>query len=236
MRLTRVLLAEFIGTYFLCSTIALAAGQAQLLAPLAIGAVLMAMVFAFGHVSGAHFNPAVTLAVLLRGGNKISVGDAAMYWVAQLCGAFAAAGVQQAGLGLPCMNPKDTAGMAHDAAVMASCGSGYPMRNPKYSVGFAVITELTYTFALASVVLHVATTKAQDGNSFFGLAIGFTVCAAAVAAGGVSGGAFNPAVGTALPAVHGHAKDIWIYWVGPLVGAALAGLVFRVTNDEDDDE
>ena len=102
--------------------------------------------------------------------------------------------------------------------------------------GFAVITELTYTFALASVVLHVATTKAQEGNSFFGLAIGFTVAAAAVAAGGVSGGAFNPAVGTALPAVHGHGKDIWIYWVGPLVGAAIAGLLFRATNDEDEDE
>ena len=115
----------------------------------------------------------------------------------------------------------------HSADMM--CASGYPSVNPHVNSGLAVLTELLYTFALASVVLNVATTKAQENNSFFGLAIGFTITAAAIAAGPISGGAFNPAVGTALPAVHGVANDIWVYWLGPMAGGALAGAVFRLT-------
>ena len=210
-RLTKSLLAEFIGTYFLCSTIALSAGQSNPMAPLAIGLTLTVMVFAFGHVSGAHFNPAVTLAVLLRG--RIDLTGALCYLGAQLAGAFSAAGQQFLVAG--------DAGFTH----------GYPAPNPKVTWYTAVITELTYTFALATVVLNVATSKKQEGNSFFGLAIGMTLASALWAAGGISGGAFNPVVGTALPLLQGQYNQIWIYWLGPCLGGAAASGVFYLTAD-----
>ena len=212
-RLTKSLLAEFIGTYFLVSTVALSTGQAGIvfMAPLAIGLTLTVMIFAFGHISGAHFNPAVTLAVWLRG--KIDLVGSACYLGAQLAGAFCAAYQQ--------------------LLVSSDSGftSGYPAPGAKVSWYVAVITEFTYTFALATVILQTATTKAQKGNSFFGLAIGMTVTSAAWAAGGISGGAFNPAVGTALPLVHGHYENIWLYWAGPCLGAAAASGMFRLTAD-----
>ena len=177
-QLSKSLLAEFIGTYFLCSTIALSAGQPSngAMPPLSIGFTLMSMIYAFGHVSGAHFNPAVTLAVYLRG--KIDLCSGFAYVIVQLMGAFAAAGQQL-------MVAKDV-----------GYESGYPKLHKDASILVGIVTECTYTFALVSVILNVATTKAQGGNSFFGLAIGMTVASAAWCAGGISGGALNPAVGT----------------------------------------
>lgn len=211
-RLGARLAAETIGTYFLVSTISFSAGQQQPLTPLAIGAMLMAMVFSFSHVSGAHFNPAVTLALLVRG-RVITCRDAGAHVAAQLAGAFAGAGFGAGVLGASCLE--------------AGCGSGYPLRPATVTPQAALAVEASFTFALATVVLNTATTQAQDGNSFFGLAIGFTVAAGAVAGGGVSGGAFNPAVGTALPVVNGHAADVWLYWLGPCIGAVAAAATFR---------
>ena len=174
----------------------------------------MVMIYALGHVSGAHFNPAVTLAVFVRGGGKIDLGSAAVYVLSQLAGGFV--------------------GGATVAFVPLSATPGYPAPGLGTSSAAALVVEVLYTFALCTVVLNVATTKAQENNSFFGLAIGATVCASAFAGGGISGGAFNPAVGTALPFIAGELGSIWLYWVGPLTGGALAGALFHVTASADE--
>jgi aquaporin Z len=97
----------------------------------------------------------------------------------------------------------------------------------------AVSAEVIFTAALALVVLNVAATAATAGNSYFGIAIGFTVMAGAFAVGPISGGAFNPAVGfgaTAVAATTGHGgwSDLWLYVVGPLAGAAIGAGVHRL--------
>ena len=103
----------------------------------------------------------------------------------------------------------------------------------------ALLVEILFTFALALVVLNVATAKGTAGNSFYGLAIGFTIVAAAIAGGGISGGAFNPAVGIGLSlgAIFAGTGGswIWLYIVGPLIGGALAAWVFAMQGNEDID-
>jgi aquaporin Z len=156
---------EMIGTLFLVFTIGTAVRSGNPLAPLAIGAVLMAMVYAGGHISGAHYNPAVTLAVLVR--RRIDVRDAVGYWIAQFVGGLLASALVAA------VAPAQTS----------------PMTLSGHAVIAAFIAELFVTFALCYVVLNVATSKDHLDNSFYGLAIGFIVAAGAVAVGGISGGA-----------------------------------------------
>lgn len=227
-RTTRILrkaaIAEFIGTFFLVSVIALAAGQSQPLAPLAIGTTLSVMNFAFKQVSGAHFNPAISFAVRLRG--HIGTWQTFVYMVSQITGAFAGALLQRL-----VIHELDVGCVKHPETM---CGYGYPKVNPDISSLYAVMTEALFTFALASVVLNVATTKKNENNFMSSFAIGMTVFAGAVAAGNISGGCFNPAVGTALPVTHGKFTSVWIYWIGPLAGASLASLVFRLTADDED--
>src|SRR5882724_327478 len=203
-------LVEFIGTFFLLLAIGMAVIDpgAGNLAPLAIGATLMVMVYAGGHVSGAHYNPAVTIAVWLRG--RCATSDVPFYIVAQLLGATAAAFLVLALKDHPTVAP------------MAP------------NIGHALIAEFVGTFGLAYVVLNVATAKGTSGNSFYGLAIGFTVVAMAFALGGISGGAFNPAVAVGIT-VMGLAKtaNIWIYLVGNFAAAAAAAFVFKYINPED---
>jgi aquaporin Z len=197
-------ITEFIGTFFLVLTIALS-GE-----PLAIGAALMVMVFAGGHVSGAHYNPAVTLAVLLRG--RITLNEALIYMGSQLIGAAVAALIAGWFLGFP-----ETPVLELDNRVIK-----------------ALAAEILGTFALAYVVLNVATAKGTIGNSFYGLAIGFTVFAMATGLGKISGGAFNPAVAVGLTVLKIFAlKNIWIYVIGCFGGTALAALVFKMINPED---
>jgi aquaporin Z len=200
---------EFIGTLFLVLTIGLSVLGGSPLAPLAIGVVLTAMVYMGGHVSGAHYNPAVSLAMLLRG--KLDAKDFIPYLVSQLAGAIAAALLVLAILGRT-FAPAPGAGIA----VMP-----------------ALLIEVAFTFALALVVLNVGTAKSTAGNSFYGIAIGFTVMAGAFAGGGISGGAFNPAVGAGPILVQaflggGSFAHLWLYLVGPFVGGALAAAAFRV--------
>jgi aquaporin Z len=202
-------LAEFIGTFFLVLTIGMTVIKPDLgtFAPLAIGATLMVMVYACGHVSGSHFNPAVTLAVWLRG--RCPASDVPGYLAAQVIGAVLAAilALQLKG------NPELVAMSVH--------------------IGPALIAEFVGTFALAYVVLNTATAKGTAGNSYYGLAIGFTVTAMAYALGGVSGGVFNPAV--ALGAIVMHlmkSGDLWIYLVANLAAGALAAVTFRYLNPE----
>ena len=200
---------EFIGTFFLMLTIGCAVlGGVGPLAPLAIGSALMVMVFAGGHVSGAHYNPAVTLAVFLRG--RCPASDAGPYVAAQVLGAVCAA----------FLTPFLTG--AHAAAVQA------PLGLP------ALIAEAIWTFALAYVVLNVATAKGTAGNSFYGLAIGFTVAAGAVVIGPISGGAFNPAVAVGASVLGLFAwSNLWVYLIGNLLGGTAAALLFTTLNPKD---
>ena len=196
---------------FLVLVVGIAAigGQAGAMAPVAIGTILMVMVYAGGHISGAHYNPAVTFAVLIR--KKISINDAIVYWIAQIGGAMAAWAIGKFIF--------DVEGQGTSAIKSVEQGLG---------------AEILGTFALAYVVLNVATAKANNGNSFYGLAIGFTVMTCAFTFGGYSGGAFNPAVAIGASLMKGFIwADLWIYLVGSLGGALLAGLVFNMNNPDD---
>ncbi len=212
--LARKLVTEAIGTFFLVLTIGctlIPSGDAAkgIIPPLAIGSALMVMIFAGGHISGAHYNPAVSLAVMLRG--RLPKGELVPYWVAQLVGASLAA----------CAAMYLTGGVAKSAA-------------PPADMMKALLAEFLFTFALAYVVLNVATAKANSGNSFYGLAIGFTVLAGAFAVGSISGGAFNPAVAVAAGLMGLiHMPSIWIHIVADLAGGAVAGLMFNYLNPND---
>ena len=207
----RKLITEFIGTFFLVLTIGLVVtGGKGDFAPLAIGSVLMVMIFAGAHISGAHYNPAVTLAILMRG--RINISDAAGYWVAQFIGAAVAA------YAVMFLTPEK---IPATAAAMTDTSR-------------ALVAELIGTFALCYVVLNVATAKGTLGNMFYGTAIGFTVLSMAYALGSISGGAFNPAVAIGISLMKLAAwSDIWVYLVGCFGGAVLAALVFRINNPED---
>jgi aquaporin Z len=201
-------LTEFIGTFFLVLTIGLTVIQGSDFAPLAIGASLMIMVYMGGHVSGGHYNPAVSLAVFLRGKMK-SAGELAGYMGSQILGAIVAAIVVRTILG---------------QTFAPAPGNGV-------SAGTAVLVEFLFTFALALVVLNSAASARTQGNSFYGLAIGFTIVVGAFAGGAISGGAYNPAVGTGPILIHamgggGTLADLWIYLVGPFLGGAAGAAVF----------
>lgn len=197
---------EFIGAFILVLTVGCTGMPRSpgVIAPVAIGAALMVMVFAGGHISGAHYNPAVTLAVFLRG--KCPAKDVLPYMFMQVLGAVAAALV-----------------------VGYLIGPGTPMEIK--SVPKAMLAEFLFTFALAYVVLNVATAKANAGNSFFGLAIGSTVMAGAFAVGDISGGAFNPAVavGAATMKMLDY-KDIWLHIAADLAGGLVAAIAFKSVN------
>jgi aquaporin Z len=168
----------------------------------------MVMVYAGGHLSGAHYNPAVTLAVWMRG--KLSQSDVIPYILIQIVAAFLAALLVGFLKGEPLTPPAE--------------------RNPLH----ALIVETLFTFALCHVVLHTATSPKTAGNSYYGLAIGFTVFAAAFAGGPISGGAFNPAVAVGLTAMGlSAAANIWIFLLGNFAGGALAAVVYKIVNPEE---
>ncbi len=209
----RKLLTEFIGTFFLVLTIGLTVTSGSQFAPIAIGTSLMIMVYMGGHVSGGHYNPAVSLAALMRG--ALPSKDFIPYVVSQAAGAIV-------------------------AALMVNVITGQtfaPAPAATASTLGALLVEILYTFALALVVLNTATSKKTEGNSYYGLAIGMTVMAAAFAGGGISGGAFNPAVGLGPTIVNvilggGSWAALWLYLVGPFLGGALAAIVFKIQDTE----
>jgi aquaporin Z len=170
----------------------------------------MVMIYAGGHISGAHYNPAVTMAALVR--RRIGFSDAVGYWIAQFVAGLIAAGA------VHLVNPTV-------AKTLTLSG---------HALSAAVVAELLFTFALAYVVLNVATSKDHPNNSFYGLAIGFTVMVGAFAVGGISGGVFNPAVALGGTAMGLFAWSVFgIYLVVELVAGAVAGLVFRGLNPDD---
>jgi aquaporin Z len=196
-------ITEFIGTFFLVFTVGMVSIDpgAGGFAGLAIGTVLAVMIYAGGHISGGHYNPAVTLAVWLRG--KATASGAVAYWVAQVLAGVVAAAVV--------LFLKDS------SATEAT-----------YEVVPALVAEFLFAFAVCFVVLNVATAKSTEGNSYFGFAIGFTVLAGAYAVGSISGGVFNPAVAVGIT-IMGMVdlSFIWVYLLATLLGGATAALAFN---------
>lgn len=204
-------LVEFIGTFLFLLVIGLCViepGSAGAMAPLAIGTILMVMVYAGGHISGGHYNPAVTLGVWIRG--KCETKNVFPYMLAQVLGGSLASllAVKIKGNSLIVAAAPDTVN--------------------------ALIVEFIFTFALVYVVLNTATSKKTAGNSYYGLAIGFTLMAAAYAIGNISGCAINPAVAIGLT-VMGLSKlsNLWIFIVANFTGGALAAVIFKITNTQE---
>ena len=211
----RKYLTEFIGTFFLVLTIGLCVISGTDFAPLAIGSVLVVMVYMGGHISGGHYNPAVSLAAMMRG--ALESKELIPYWISQIVGGLVAAVV-----------------------VFWMVGSTFaPAPGADASTMAALLAEFLFAFALCLVVLNTATAKATEGNSFYGLAIGFTLMVGAFSVGDISGAAFNPAVGIGPILINatmggGEFGDLWLYLVGPLLGGAAAAMVFKMQNPGDD--
>lgn len=202
---------EFIGTFFLVFTIGctVVGNGAGTLAPIAIGVALMAMVFAGGHISGAHYNPAITLGMYIRG--KIEAKNVVPYMIFQIVGAALA------------------------AMVVKYLKAGAVVTPMTPAVVPALIAEFLFTFALVFVVLNTATAKGTAGNSFYGLAIGLTVTAGAFSVGNISGGAFNPSVAIGICMMNLVAwSSIWIFLVANFLGGAVAGLLFKALDSAND--
>jgi aquaporin Z len=198
-------LVEFVGTFFLVLTVALSGN------PLAIGLSLMVMIYMGGHISGAHYNPAVTIAVWIRG--AIAGNQVPAYIVSQVLGSFAAS----------------------YAAYFISGKALHVAPGAEFSFAQATVAEVLFTFALCSVVLAIATSEKTSGNYVYGWAIGATVIVGAYSVGTISGGAFNPAVGTGpalMDFINGGAdfKHVFIYWLGPVAGGLLAAAFFKYVD------
>ena len=203
-------LVEFIGTFFLVLVIGLTVIEpgAGSLAPLAIGATLMVMVYAGGHISGAHYNPAVTLAVWMRG--KCDTKDVAPYMISQIVAAIIA------------------------ALIVNFFKGGTAVAPSSVEIAKALLNEFLFTFALAYVVLNTATSKKNAGNSYYGLAIGFTLTDGSFAGGAISGGAYNPAVAVGITTMGLiPAGMIWVFLIGNFAGGAVAATIYNIVNPEE---
>ena len=202
------LTTEFIGTFFLSLTICTAAvyGSAGDYAPFGIAATLMVMIYAGGYISGAHYNPAVTVSIYLRG--ACEKDEVLPYIVSQVIAAVSAAIVVESLLFPDALSPE-----------MADLGTD------------AVVAELLFTFALAYVILNVATTESTSGNGYYGAAIALVVLAGAITVGSISLASFNPAVTSAL-IVSGKLAlaDSWMHFVPQFVGAIMATYVYKSTQ------
>ncbi len=202
---------EFIGTFFLMFTVASAVrfGGEGVIPAIAIGFALMVMVYAGGHVSGGHYNPAVSLAAAIRG--ALEWKQLIPYWFSQILGAFVASFLA---IYLVPVQAQD-----------CSC---------PFALSQLIAGEFLFTFALCYVVLHVATAKGTEGNSFYGFAIGSTVTVGAFAVGGIlCSGAFNPAVAVGLSALNVICFPCLITTaITNLVAGIVAGFVFKATNIE----
>jgi len=215
-------LYEFIGTFFLVFTVGMvviAPGAAPLgFAPLAIGTVLAVMIFAGGHISGGHYNPAVSLAVFLRG-KQITATTMLIYWVVQII-----AGLVAAFLVI----------YLKGAIATAEAPLVIPSVNVSAILIPALLAEFIFTFALTFTVLNVATAKGTAGNSFYGWAIGMAVLTGAYAVGAITGGAFNPAVAVGITQMGITSwSNIWIYLVAQLAAGAVAAFVFKAAHPDE---
>merc|ERR1719281_1042933 len=211
--LSESLFSEFFGTFFLVLTVGFNVLQSAVLAPVAIGSILMVMIFSTGSVSGAHFNPAVTVGVLASGRQQIDPKKAGLYIVVQIIGGLTAGAVYWWVLG---------------ATFTLAPGTNYSWID-------ALVCEILFTAALVFVVLNVATTSENANNQYFGLAIGFTVMSSAFAIGGISGCSLNPAVTCGVMLTHlfhqGSGMQYFgLYLLCPILGALVAAGLFRVVH------
>jgi aquaporin Z len=200
---------ELVGTFFLTLAVGFAIVSGSSLGPLAVGLTLMVMTYMGGHVSGAHYNPAASLALFLRG--SLEREHLLPYMGAQLAGATLAAWVVH----------------------LVTGAAGAPAPGPGVGAGAAFLAELLYTFALVLVFLNVATHPDTEGNPYYGAAIGLTVGAGAFTVGPISGAAFNPAVGAGPLLVSTLSGDgglggLWLYLAAPFLGGLAALPVFRL--------
>tara|TARA_B100000287_G_scaffold130487_1_gene122637 strand:- start:1726 stop:2367 length:642 start_codon:yes stop_codon:yes gene_type:complete len=204
------LITEFIGTFFLTLTICLAvvyeSANAEL-APFAIASTLMVMIYAGGHVSGAHYNPAVTVSIYLRGACDKS--EIAPYIASQLAAAATAAVIA--------------------SNVFMPDGDGGELAMDTVP---AIAAELVFTFALVYVILNVATSESTEGNGYYGAAIALVVLAGALTVGSISGASFNPAVSVSLILTGPlGVADSWMHFIPQLAGGALAAYVFNAQQN-----
>ena len=201
---------EFIGAFFWVLTMGMTLIEpgAGNLAPLAVGAVLMVMVYAGNHISGAHYNPAVTLAVWLRG--RFEGSEVPGYMISQMLGATLA------------------------ALIVRFLKGGHEVIPTALDITAALLAEMIFTFALAFVFLNVLTAKKNKGNTYFGLALGFTVAAGMYAMGSVSVGVFNPAaaLGISIMGVSSWV-NLWLYFIANFLGGALAAIIFTYLHPDD---
>ena len=209
-------LTEFIGTFFLVTVFCLTNGN--YLAPVAVGFMLTAIIY-LGHlISGAHYNPATTIAFLFSG--KITFKDSLLYIIVQL-----------------------TAGIGGALVYFLIWGrnSGIPRPNMEINILKPLFIESLLTYIMVLVIFFVSATKRTKGNSYYGIAIGLTYTAIVIAGGPISGGAFNPAIGLGPMIIDDLMGTCpcnpfeygWIYIAGPLSGAIAAAITFKIISPED---
>jgi aquaporin Z len=203
--------AEFVGTFaliFVGMGSIVFAGQTGLVGvALAHGLVIAIMASAVGHISGGHFNPAVTFGFLVT--RRIVPSLAAVYWAAQLAGAVLGA------LALRATFPSE-----------ANLDSGVPVLHETIGAGSGVLLEAILTFFLVWVIFATAADPGGAFKSIAGLAIGLTITVDILAAGPLTGAAMNPARALGPELVQNVWDDFWVYIVGPAAGAAVAALAY----------
>lgn len=205
-------LAEFIGTFFLCLLVCMTLmSKHPEFFPFAAGFIYLAMIYANGHISGAHFNPMISVAILIRG--KMQLSLVPIYILSQM---FAAAMAGMVSLLL--WSGK------HNLAPLDL--SSVPLQ--------AILSELIGSFGLAYVALNVTTSKNTLGNDYYGLAMGLSFCGLSLALGNISGGIFNPAIAMVMAIANlASFSDLWIHWVSEFIGAVLAAFVFLYVNGKE---
>ena len=211
--LVRRCLAELVGTFFLVlvgvgaiAVDAVSGSIGHVGISLAFGLVVAAMVYATGHVSGAHLNPAVTVALAGRG--RFPASEVPAYALAQLTGAGGASLVLRGAMGL------------HVATGVTA---------PSIPMAGALATETLITFALVFVIASVATDDRAVGG-LAGVAIGMAVAMGALMAGPLTGASMNPARSFGPALVAGQWAGHWLYWIGPMVGGALGAAAYDLVR------
>jgi aquaporin Z len=215
-------LSEVTGTFFLvltagCNVLGMTSAGA-----ISVGGMLMCMIYALGSVSGAHFNPAVTIAICLSGRSLISLRDVGGYIASQLTGGI-------------------LAGMLCEAIFRTPFTLRFG-RTFQDNYGRVFASEVLYTMALCYVVLNVATTASQAGNQYFGIAIGFTVLSAAIAIGTISNCCLNPAVGlgsfiaSKMDSESVNLSHYWVYYIAPIIGSLCGVAAFYMVRRKDEYE
>lgn len=205
-------LAELIGTFLFCLFICLTSmGSHVVWAPWVGGLVLASLIYANGHISGAHLNPMVTLSLFLRG--KVNLNMVPTYILTQLGGGALAALISMLLINkVPTQVVEDLSTKTLEA----------------------ILSEFLGSLAIAYVILNVTTSKNTQGNDYYGIAIGLSYAAVSSAFGEISGGILNPALALAVGITKlSSFSNLWIYWVGQFLGGVMAAVLFLFINGKD---